>query len=122
MTAEAAAIRLITFWQATPRKKPLGRHSGPTWQAALDVAPKLEYFKMSEAESLKGQFSDFSPEQRTKRVNQFIDVIQAHNLQEASVAVSAQAYQNIFWRCAGIRQPTRSGSFSEKGSLASLRG
>lgn len=69
----------------------------PDWQAALDVPPKLEYFKMSEAESFKGAVSDFSPEQRTKRVNQFIDVIQAHDLQEASVAVLAQAYQNIFY-------------------------
>ena len=69
----------------------------PDWQAALDVAPKLEYFKMSEAESLKGQFSGFSPEQRTERVNQFIDVIQAHDLREASIAVSAQAYQDTFY-------------------------
>ena len=33
----------------------------PDWQAALDVPPKLEYFKMSEAESLKGQFRTFPP-------------------------------------------------------------
>lgn len=28
----------------------------PHWQSVLDLPPKLEYFKMSEAESLKGQF------------------------------------------------------------------
>lgn len=26
------------------------------WQGVLDLSPKLDYFKMSEAESLKGQF------------------------------------------------------------------
>src|ERR1039458_6635169 len=70
---------------------------GPGWQAALDVAPKLQYFKMSEAESLKGQFSGFSSERRTERVNRFIDVIQAHDLQEASIAVSAQACRDTFY-------------------------
>jgi hypothetical protein len=69
----------------------------PDWQTALDIAPKLEYFKMSEAESLKGQFLGFSAERRTQRVNQFIDVIQAHDLQEASTAVSAEAYRDIFY-------------------------
>ena len=52
---------------------------------------------MSEAESLKGQFSGFSTEQRTERINQFIDVIQAHDLQEASIAVSVQTYRTIFY-------------------------
>jgi hypothetical protein len=33
----------------------------PDWQAALDVAPKLEYFEMSEAESLKGSFRTSPP-------------------------------------------------------------
>jgi hypothetical protein len=66
----------------------------PAWKAVLDVAPKLQ---MSEAESLKGQFSGFSFEQRNERVNRFIDVIQAHDLQEASIAVSAQAYRDIFY-------------------------
>jgi hypothetical protein len=69
----------------------------PDWQAALELAPKLEYFKMSEAESLKGQFLGFSPEQRKERINNFIDVIQRHDLQEASVAVSADAYRATFY-------------------------
>jgi len=79
----------------------------PDWQAALDVAPKLQYFKMSEAESLKGQFSGFSSEQRTERVNRFIDVIQAHDLQEASIAVSAQAYRDTFIRSCTNPMPVR---------------
>lgn len=69
----------------------------PDWQSALALAPKLEYFKMSEAESLKGQFAGFSPEERTKRVNEFIDVILDHDLQEASIGISAPAYQEIFY-------------------------
>jgi hypothetical protein len=67
------------------------------WRATLDVSPKLEYFKMSEAESRKGQFLGFSPEQRTQRINQFIDVILAHSLQEASVAIPEKSYREVLY-------------------------
>jgi hypothetical protein len=39
------------------------------WQDALDLDPKIAYFKMSEAESRKGQFEGFCSEGRTRRVN-----------------------------------------------------
>jgi hypothetical protein len=69
----------------------------PDWQGVLDLNPKIEYFKMSEAESLKGQFLGFSPQERTNRLNQFIDVILAHDLQEASVAIPMKDYREIVY-------------------------
>jgi hypothetical protein len=69
----------------------------PDWQDALNLDPKIEYFKMSEAESLKGQFLGFSPEKRTNRLNRFIDVILAHDLQEASVAIPMKDYREIVY-------------------------
>jgi hypothetical protein len=57
------------------------------WQAVLDGSPKQVHFKMREAESLKGQFTGFSPEQRNRRLNEFIDVVLQHDLQEPSVAI-----------------------------------
>ena len=67
----------------------------PDWQSVLDLPPKLAYFKMSEAETLRGQFAGFTTEGRAKRVNQFIDVILAHDLQEASIAVPDEYYREI---------------------------
>lgn len=67
----------------------------PDWQSVLDFLPRLAYFKMSEAETLNGQFAGFTAEERTKRVNQFIDVILAHDLQEASIAVPEKYYRDI---------------------------
>lgn len=69
----------------------------PDWQDVLDLDPKIEYFKMSEAESLKGQFLGFSPQERTNRLNQFIDVILGHDLQEASVAIPMKHYREIVY-------------------------
>lgn len=45
------------------------------WQAVLDKPPKLEYFKMREANSLRGQFWGWSPEARDQRVMEFVEVI-----------------------------------------------
>jgi hypothetical protein len=69
----------------------------PDWKGLLDLDPKIEYFKMSEAESLKGQFLGFFPEERTNRVNQFIEVILTHDLQEASVAIPMKDYREIVY-------------------------
>jgi hypothetical protein len=69
----------------------------PRWQSVLDAMPKLEYFKMREAESLKGQFLGFSADQRDHRLNMFIDVVLMHDLQEASIAVPHKLYREILY-------------------------
>ena len=65
------------------------------WKAVLDSDPKIAYFKMSEAESLKGPFKGFSKEQRNKKVNKFIDVIDGHDIWLTTVALPQQDYDQI---------------------------
>lgn len=47
----------------------------PRWQRTLDLAPKLTYFKMAEAENLKGQFAGWNVSERDARLRLFTDVI-----------------------------------------------
>jgi uncharacterized protein DUF3800 len=56
---------------------PTWEHFSDQWDAVLKAPPAIEYFKMSEAESLKGQFDKnkgWSETTRNKKVNDFIDV------------------------------------------------
>jgi uncharacterized protein DUF3800 len=75
----------IPTWESFSRK----------WKAVCDSTPSIQYFKMSEAESLKEQFGGFSDTQRSKKVQQFIDVIRRHGLFEISCAIPQDAYNNI---------------------------
>jgi hypothetical protein len=65
------------------------------WQEVLDLQPKLDYFKMSQAESLKGNFLGFTVDQRDERLSRFIDVILTHEVREASVAVPYAAFCEV---------------------------
>jgi hypothetical protein len=67
----------------------------PDWQAVLDCSPRLEYFKMNEAEMLTGQFAGFSSEERDARLDEFIDVVLKCDPWEASVAVPAKEFQEV---------------------------
>jgi hypothetical protein len=67
----------------------------PDWQSVLDLSPKLDYFKMSEAESLKGQFEGCSPHARDERLNQFADVILRYDPWEAAIAVPSKDYNEV---------------------------
>jgi len=48
-----------------------------SWREVLDGSPKLEYFKASEAESLRsdGQWAGVSKDARNRRIDRFINVI-----------------------------------------------
>jgi hypothetical protein len=48
------------------------------WQAVLDIPPKLAYFKMKEAHSLKRQFYGFTEKQRDERLEAFVEVIERY--------------------------------------------
>jgi hypothetical protein len=49
----------------------------PRWQSVLDLMPRIEYFKMSEAESRKGQFLGFSPDEQTGMQNKALRFYQS---------------------------------------------
>jgi len=65
------------------------------WEVVLHQTPRIEYFKMSEAESLKGQFSGCDPTTRDKKVNDLITVIERHDLWAGCCAVDGVGYEEI---------------------------
>ena len=57
------------------------------WDATLINKPSIKYFKMAEANSLKGQFSGWTEPYRDAKVNALIDVINAHEVFQGSCAI-----------------------------------
>lgn len=68
-----------------------------SWLNILDGPPKLEYFKASEAESLRpnGQWAAVTKEQRDARIAAFIDVIGQHAKRAFYVRTRQQDYNDI---------------------------
>ena len=77
----------------------------PDWQHVLDLPPTLAYFKMSKAESLKGEFEGWSAGQRDERLEQFIEVSLKHEPGEAAIAVPAKDYNEILYPLLPRRGP-----------------
>jgi hypothetical protein len=65
------------------------------WDAAIHSRPNIDYFKMSEAESLKGQFTAFNSEQRDAKVHTLADLINKHVLFDYSVLIGQRAFDDI---------------------------
>jgi hypothetical protein len=67
------------------------------WRAILDWRPKLDYFKASEAESLRsdGKWAGVSEDDRNERINAFIEVIGKHALRSLYVRVKQQDYNEV---------------------------
>jgi hypothetical protein len=62
------------------------------WSKVLESQPRIEYFKSSEAESLKGQFVGASIDQRNAKIEALIDVIGRH----AQRAICARMRQDDY--------------------------
>jgi hypothetical protein len=77
------------------------------WQQALDEPPRLEYFKMAEAEHFRGQFSKtkgWINENRDARLLTLANIVTKH----AIVRVHASVLHSSFQRwIKSIRNPTR---------------
>jgi hypothetical protein len=65
------------------------------WQAVLDDHPRIEYFKMSEAESRKREFQGVSIEERDGKLKRFIDVISKFKLLEFSCYVKQSDFDEV---------------------------
>jgi Protein of unknown function (DUF3800) len=68
------------------------------WDATLAEAPAIDYFKMSEAESLRGQFArenGWTDRTRDQKVNALIDVILEHDVFQSTCAVSEDDYRDV---------------------------
>jgi hypothetical protein len=66
------------------------------WQDALDMRPSIAYFKMKEANALRGQFKGWRIEQRDERIAFLFSIIEKHALFGVSSAVQHSMYQSIF--------------------------
>ncbi|HWA95971.1 MAG TPA: DUF3800 domain-containing protein [Terracidiphilus sp.] len=67
------------------------------WLAVLDGPPKIEYFKSSEAESLRsdGQWKGITAEQRNRRIDALIQVIGDHATQPFCVRLQQKDYDEV---------------------------
>src|SRR5207248_2732953 len=65
------------------------------WQALLDEPPKLAYFKMREAASRSGQFAGFKIEQRNKRLEKFIALVNHAAQMSVASVVPMKHYKRI---------------------------
>lgn len=65
------------------------------WHAFLNTPPTLTYFKMSEAESLKGEFENWEPRDRDRKIDGFIDIILSCDPFQGSSAIAEEDYQAI---------------------------
>ena len=65
------------------------------WQAALDKPPKLDFFKMAEANSLLGQFhksKGWNDDLRDERISEFVSIIQRFAALRISVSVTNEHF------------------------------
>lgn len=63
------------------------------WQNALDADPRIEYFKMREAESLRGQFLGWDPIAKNAKVHALADVIVKHKPWSIESYISKAQYE-----------------------------
>jgi hypothetical protein len=67
----------------------------PEWTAVMDAVPRIEYFKSSEAESLKGQFLGVDPTDRSRKIDALLEVIGRHAQRAIYVRTRQKDYNDI---------------------------
>jgi hypothetical protein len=68
----------------------------PHWDATLEMPPRLDYFKMNEAATLRGQFDSWSESRRDERVALAYKAIEEHIPYQVSVILELEPYHQIF--------------------------
>ncbi|MGB6306440.1 MAG: DUF3800 domain-containing protein [Steroidobacteraceae bacterium] len=66
------------------------------WAEALHQAPRIEYFKMNEANTLTGQFKGWTEDTRDKKMLALVHAIKGHVLCGLSVVMRHKDYAEIF--------------------------
>ena len=62
------------------------------WNAVLDQDSRIEYLHMVEAQNLRGQFKNWTQNQRDKKIDQLANVIEKFNLLSFEFSVDSQRY------------------------------
>lgn len=65
------------------------------WSKVLESQPRIEYFKSSEAESLKGQFLGASVDQRNAKIEALINVVGRHAQRAICARMRQEDYNDI---------------------------
>ncbi len=65
------------------------------WHAALAEKPTIAYFKMSECESLRGQFEGLLPEERNAKLAKLTDLVVQHSELRFSHLVDVNLFNDI---------------------------
>jgi hypothetical protein len=66
------------------------------WKEALEMKPRLDYFKLSEAMSFSGQFSGRGEESRNERMRLLVRILADHRPLGVVSAVPHDLYQQVF--------------------------
>jgi hypothetical protein len=69
---------------------------GDAWNEAIHKAPRIEYFKMNEANTRTGQFYGWTEEARDEKILLLATIIKEHVLCGLSVVMKHQDYAEVF--------------------------
>jgi hypothetical protein len=65
------------------------------WQVVLAEVPSIDYFKMSEAESLKEQFDGFTTDERDQKLKRLTDLVDRYSEFRFSYLIGREEYDEI---------------------------
>jgi hypothetical protein len=66
------------------------------WAEALWMKPRVDYFKLAEAQNLTGQFNGWSEQSRDERLRVLVKTIERHKLLGVTNAIPYDAHKEIF--------------------------
>src|SRR5262249_39834316 len=72
------------------------------WRSILDTDPKIEYFKMREANSRRGQFWGIPPELRDKKVIELVEFTKRHVLLGITSCVFWEDFKEVSGEAADV--------------------
>jgi hypothetical protein len=88
-----APVSVLAGWLADSSK--WARFSDD-WKDALEMRPRLEYFKYSEAKSFGGQFSGWSEQSRNDRIRRLMAILVEYSPLGVVSAMPHDLYQGVF--------------------------
>ena len=75
------------------------------WEAEIHNKPSIDYFKMSEAASLTGEFFGWSRSEADKKISRLHPIIERHASHAVSVALYSPYFEDVF--SADLPEPLR---------------
>jgi hypothetical protein len=67
-----------------------------SWVEALWMKPRLDYFKLTEAQNFTGQFNGWSEQSRDERLRLLVKIIERYKFLGVTNAIPYDAYKEVF--------------------------